>query len=167
MVRHALEHEIHCTPERMWTLFFDDEFNYEMYLQGLGFPKCEIPEKRDDGEVLFRRMVCTPKVDMPKVVAKIVGDKTAYVEEGEWVRSANEWRWSLQLAAFGDKVSVGGTMRLEPFGDGHCKRITPFQVEAKIFGIAKIIEKTSADNVIAGWNASAAWINGWLARNPA
>ncbi|NVB39709.1 DUF2505 domain-containing protein [Pseudenhygromyxa sp. WMMC2535] len=167
MAEYRLENVIDCPIERKWALFFDDAFNVEMYEQGLGFPKCEIAERRDDGEVLHRRMICVPKLEVPKALAKIVGDRTGYEEIGDWVRSAGEWRWRLVLSAFGDKVAINGTMRLEPLGEGKCKRVTVFTVAAKVFGIGKIVEKTAADNVISGWSDSARWINGWLARNPA
>lgn len=167
MIRQSLEHEIHCPAERMWALFFDDQFNVDMYVGGLGFPKCEVVEKRDDGKILHRKMECVPKADLPRALVKIIGDKTGYAEIGDWVRSAGEWRWKLNLFAFGDKVDVGGTMRLEPLPNGHCLRVTPFHVEAHVFGIKKLVEKASADNVANGWNSSAAWINGWLAKNPA
>ena len=165
MASHTLEHVIDCPPARMWELFFDDAFNVEMYEQGMGFPSCKIAEKRDDGRILHRRMVCIPKVDMPTALAKVVGDRTGYEEIGDWVRSAGEWRWHLVLAAFGEKVKITGTMRLEPLGEGKCKRITPFSVEANVFAIGKLVEKASTDNVVSGWDASARWINGWLARN--
>lgn len=167
MSHHEVEHEIHCPADRMWALFFDDAFNVEMYEQGLGFPSCTIPEKRDDGQILHRRMACTPKVELPKALVKVVGDRVGYEEIGDWVRSANEWRWKLVLAAFGDKVEIHGTMRLTPHGAGHCMRKVAFDVKANIFGIGGIVEKTSAQNVVHGWNQSAAWINGYLARNPA
>jgi len=167
MQRHTIAHEINCPPERMWELFFSNEFNFEMYEQGLGFPSCTIPELTDKGDVLHRRMVMVPKLEMPKPVAKIVGDRVGYEEIGDWVRSAGEWRWRLILAAFGDKVHIEGVMRLEPHGDGHCMRKVNFEVDAKMFGIGKIIENTATQNVIDGWNASAKWINGYLERNPA
>ena len=166
MQRHALEHTIHCPPARMWELFFDDQFNVDMYEGGLGFPKCEVVEKRDDGQTLYRRMNMVPKPDLPAALIKVIGDRVGYQETGTWVRSAGEWRWQLHLAAFGEKVRVEGTMRLEPHGDGHCRRITPFEVEAKVFGIKKIVERAAADNVVKGWNGSAAWINEYLAKHP-
>jgi hypothetical protein len=33
-----------------------------------------------------------------------------------------------------------------------------------VFAIGKLIEGTAADNTIDGWNKSANWINGYLAR---
>jgi hypothetical protein len=177
MQRHTIEHEIHCPPERMWELFFSDAFNVEMYEQGLGFPSCKIPERSDDGSVLHRRMVMIPKLEMPKPLAKIVGDRIGFEEIGDWVRSAGElssrlgpqaeYRWRIVLAAFGDKVRITGTMRLLPHGSGHSMRKVEFSVEANVFGIGGLIEKTSAQNVLEGWNSSAKWINGYLARNPA
>ena len=151
----------------MWELFFSDAFNIEMYEGGLGFPSCKIPEQTDDGKTLHRRMVCTPKIDMPKALAKVVGDRVGYEEIGDWVRSAGEWRWKLVLAAFGDKVRITGTMKLVPHGNGHCMRKVEFELEANIFGIGGMVEKTSAQNVLEGWNTSAKWINGYLQRNPA
>ncbi len=164
---HEIQQEIHCPPERMWELFFSTPFNVEMYVDGMGFPSCEVPELRDDGEVLHRRMVCVPKVELPKALQKVVGDRVGYEEIGDWVRREGAWNWKLVLAAFGDKVRITGTMRLVPHGDGHCMRKVAFDVDAKIFGIGGIVEKTSAQNVLEGWANSARWINGWLARNPA
>ena len=167
MQRHKIEHEIHCPPERLWELFFTDAFNIEMYEQGMGFPSCRVPEKTDDGKVLHRRMAMTPKVEMPKVLAKVVGDRIGFEEIGDWIRSVDEYRWQIVLAAFGDKVQIKGTMRLAPHGSGHCMRKVEFVVDTNVFGIGGVIEKTSAQNVLEGWNNSAKWINGWLARNPA
>ncbi len=165
MQRHELVHEINCPPERMWELYFDDEFNRRMYCEGLGFPKCETVEKREQGGILHRRMVMIPKVELPKAVQKMVGDRVGFEEIGDWDKAAGVFRWKLILAAFGDKVRVEGTMRLQPFGNGHCKRITAFESESKVFGVGGLLEKTAADNVIGGWNASAKWINAWLARS--
>lgn len=166
MQRHKIEHEIHCPAERMWELFFSDAFNIEMYEQGMGFPSCKVPEKTDDGKVLHRRMVMTPKVEMPKPLAKIIGDRIGFEEIGDWVRSANEYRWKIVLAAFAEKVRIEGTMRLVPHGSAQCTRKVEFLVDANVFGVGGLIEKTSAQNVLDGWNASAKWINGYLARNP-
>lgn len=167
MQRHHMDHEIHCPPERLWQLYFDNAFNVEMYEQGLDFPSCKIPERSDDGETIHRRMVMTPKIDMPRAVAKVVGDRVGYEEIGHFSRKQGVYHWRLILAAFGPKARVGGTMRVVPHGDGRCRRVVDFEVEVQIFGIGKLVEKTAADNTIAGWTDSAKWINGYLARTPA
>lgn len=161
-----MDHELNCAPERIWPLYFDDTFNIEMFEGGLGFPSCKIVERRDDGDKVFRRMVMTPKLDIPKPLAKIVGDRVGYEEIGDWVRSEAVYNWRMLLAAFGDKLRLAGTMRFVPHGDGHCRRVVAFEVEAKMFGIGGMVEKTAAQNTIDGWNNSAKWINGYLARNP-
>ena len=162
-----MDHEIHCPPERLWQLYFDEGFNHEMYVEGLEFPSLEIVEQSDDGDTIHRRMKVVPKVDMPKAVAKVVGDKVGYEESGDYVRSKGEFHWRMKLAAFGDKARVEGVMRVVPHGEGRCRRVVDFEVEVKMFGIGKLVEKTASDNTISGWDASAKWINGYLARNPA
>lgn len=163
MQRHELVHEIHCLPARMWELFFDDAFNIQMYCEGLGFPKCEIAEKRERGDVLYRRMEMVPKIEVPKALAKVIGDRVGFTELGEWHRSKGVYEYKLILAALGDKVRIEGTMRLTAQGVDHSRRTTNFEVESKVFGIGGLLEKTSAENVITGWNSSAGWINRWLA----
>lgn len=164
MQRQHMDHEIACSPARLWELYFDDAFNVEMYERGLGFPSCKIVEHRDDGKVVHRRMAMIPKVELPGPVAKLVGDKVGFEEIGDWVRSEGVFRWKMVLAAFGDKVRVAGEMRVVEHGAGKCRRLVDFEVEAKVFGIGKVIESTAADNTIDGWNRSAKWINQWLAR---
>jgi hypothetical protein len=163
MQRHHMDHEIHCAPARLWELYFDNDFNVEMYERGLGFPSCKILERRDDGKTVHRRMALIPKLEMPAAVAKIVGDKVGSEEIGDWVRSEGVFRWRMLLAAFGDKLRLEGTMRVVAHGAG-CRRIVDFEVEAKMFAVGKLIEGTAADNTIEGWNNSAKWINGYLAR---
>ena len=34
-----------CDPETFWKVFFDDEFNKKMYLEGLGFKDVEVLER--------------------------------------------------------------------------------------------------------------------------
>jgi hypothetical protein len=164
MQRHQMDHAINCAPTRLWELYFDNDFNVEMYERGLGFPSCKILERRDDGKTLHRRMAMIPKLEMPAAVAKIVGDKVGFEEIGDWVRSEGVFRWRMLLAAFGDKVRVEGTMRVVERGAGHCRRLVDFEVEAKMFAVGKLIEGTAADNTIDGWNKSAKWINSYLAR---
>src|SRR5690606_32452756 len=42
-----------------------------------------------------------------------------------------------------------------------------YEVEARVFGIGGLVEKTAAQNVLDGWHSRAKFINGWLARQPA
>jgi hypothetical protein len=163
MKRHELVHEIQCSAARMWELYFDDAFNVQMYCEGLSFPKCETTEKRERDGIVHRRMVMVPKVEVPKPLAKLFGDRVGFEEIGDWDKQAGVFRWKLILAALGDKVRIEGTMRLIDHREGVCQRKTAFEVESNTPLIGGLIEKTSAENVLNGWNSSAKWINSWLA----
>jgi hypothetical protein len=39
-------------------------------------------------------------------------------------------------------VTMHGTVRIEATGDGHCRRTDDFSIEAKIFGLATLLEST-------------------------
>ena len=166
MQRDKTEHVIHCPPERIWALYFDEDFTHAMYREGLGFPSSKITKREDDGEVLRWTLAMTPKVNMPKAVAKLVGDRVGYTETGEWIRAQNLYKFRIVLAAFGDKVRLQGTMRFVPHGEGQAKRVADIEAEAKIFGVGGIVEKTAVDNTVSGWRDSARFINAYLAKHP-
>ena len=159
MQRHELDQEIHCSADRYWELFLDDAFNVRMYEEGMGFPSCKIVSSREEGRVFHRTMTVIPTVDMPRALAKVVGDRVGFDEIAQFDRDKQVFTWRLVLAAFGDKVKITGKMHTVPHGEGRCRRLVSFEVEAKIFGIGGAVEKTAGQNSLDGWKKSATWFN--------
>ena len=53
-----------------------------------------------------------------------------------------------------------GTVRIEPSGDGHCRRTDQFTVEAKIFGLGGLIESSIEDDRPAVPRSTRFWRDG-------
>lgn len=87
---------------------------------------------------------------LPAPVAKLIGESFAYEEHGTLDRVNNEWTWRMVQPAKldskrkprNDAVTMHGTVRIEPSGDGYCRRTDSFSVEAKIFGLGSLIESS-------------------------
>ena len=98
-------------------------------------------------------------VTVPAPVAKLFGSKLRYVEEGRLDKATRTWRWKTTPSTLADKVKNEGTMRVEPAGDGKCRRIVEIVVEAKVFGVGGLIESSTEKQFQDGWDASARFMN--------
>ena len=168
MLEFTLRHEIDCTAERFWELFFDDDFTRSMIVGGLGFARCDIDPVQERGDKRMRTMRVTPKLDVPAAVAKLLGPALMYTEEGTWLVSKQLWTYTLRLSVLSDRIRMGGKLRLEPAkSEGKCLRVSELWCEVKLLGVGGMVEKAAEKNMRDGWNKSASWMNGWLPEHPA
>jgi hypothetical protein len=158
----TVTHEIHCSADRFWELFFDSAFTQEMIVDGLGFASCDIDDVEVVGHERRREMRVVPKLDIPAAVAKLLGPKLGYTERGTFDEQTRVWDHHLRLSVLSDRIRMGGKVRAEAAGEGRCRRIADLWCEAKILGLGKMVEKAAEKNMRDGWGRSAAWINAWL-----
>lgn len=167
MIELTLRHELRCTPDRHWELFFDPDWTRELILGGLGFSKCEVGELDKAGDITTRQMRVEPKIDVPGPVARLLGPRLGYTEKGRFEETARKWTYQLVLSVLADKIRLGGEVTVEPQGDDRCTRVSNLWMEARIPLIGKLVEKAAEKNMRKGWDDSAAWINRWLDAHPA
>ena len=76
----------------------------------------------------------------------------------------SSWHWKILPSTLADKVTTEGHFRVEPAGEGKCKRIDTANVEAKVFGVGKMLESTTEKQVLETWEAEVACVNRWAAK---
>jgi hypothetical protein len=162
----TLRHELACTPERHWELFFDPKWQQTLIVGGLGFFSCEVGELERRGDDTKRSMRVTPKIDVPAPVAKLLGPKLAYTELGSFHEPTKTWTYELKLSVLAEKIRLGGRVNLEPVGADRCRRISYLYMDVRIPLIGGLVEKAAEKNMRDGWDRSATWVNGWLAEHP-
>jgi hypothetical protein len=167
MKKLSLSHEIHCSVEHFWKVFFDKDFNTTLYLNKLGFPKYEILEQREEGGVIvYRKTRGVPRADAPAAVKKLMGDGFGYDEEGRLDAATKTWNFKLKMNTMADKLRTEGFVRCEPIDANRCRRVMGMEFEAKLFGVGGLIEAFSEGEMKAGWDASAAYMNEWIKTHP-
>ncbi|MBK6513695.1 MAG: DUF2505 family protein [Polyangiaceae bacterium] len=158
-----ISHEINCSEEKFWELFFDKEFNTKLYLEGLEFPEWKIEEQTDNDVEVKRRTKGRPKLkNVPGPVAKILGDSFGYVETGSMTKKEKVWRWKLTPSTLADKIRQEGQLRIEVLGDNKVRRNVEMVIEAKVFGLGGILESTAEKQLRDGWEDSAKFMNKWI-----
>lgn len=149
--------DLPCSVERFWEVFFDEAYNRAFYLDEMGFPELKVLDQTDTS----RRMRVTPKLDMPKPVMKVLGDRFGYEEEGSLDRDKNVWTWTMIPNTLPGKLLTSGSIRIEAKGDG-IRRYDEATLEAKIFGVGKLIESSTETEIRSAWEKETAFLRRWL-----
>lgn len=165
MVKFTLVHEIPCDTETFWKIFFDKEYNDKLYRGRLEFPKFEILEQKDTGAQIHRKAAGQPKMDLPGPLAKLLGPGFSYVEDGTLDKATNTYRWKLVTSTLSEKIRNEGVLHVEPAGDGKIKRIVELSMEAKVFGLGGMLEKTGEKSMRDGWEGSAVFLREWIQKH--
>ena len=150
-----------CTPETFWKIFLDERFTRALFLDELQFKELTVLELTDRA----RKIRVVPKVSLPGPLQKLVGDSFGYEEHGTLDRAKNEWTW--RMVPKKEIIATRGTTRIEPVGDGQCRRHDEVIVEGKIFGLGGIIESTAEKEVRASSQKELAFFNRWLEQHKA
>jgi hypothetical protein len=147
-----------CTPDRFWSIFLDEKFTRELFLDVLGYRELTVLERTDTS----RKLHVVPKINLPGPLQKLMGDSFAYEEHGTLDRGKNEWTW--RMVPKKEIVLTRGRVRLEAVGDAQCRRNDEVTIEGKLFGLGGVIESTAEKETRASWDKERALLERWLAQ---
>jgi hypothetical protein len=141
-VRYTIKHTIETDVDTFWNkLFFDAEFNRNLFHDFLGFTGYEVLEERTEANgVVHRRVDCTPKVELPAPARKIFGNTVGYIEVGRFDPKTRRYTVDVQPKVGGDKLKSSSELWAEPLGDKRCERIVVVDNTVKAFGLGTLIE---------------------------
>ena len=145
-----------CSADTFWKVFLDERYSRALFLDELGFKDFAVLELTDTA----RKVRVVPKVNLPGVLQKVVGDSFGYEEHGTLDRARNEWTW--RMVPRKEIVATRGKLRIEPIDDKQCRRHDEVIIEGKIFGLGGIIESTAEKEVRASWAKELAFLTRWL-----
>jgi hypothetical protein len=156
-----------CTPETFWAAFLDESYLRALYLEELESRAFAVLEIGDAS----RKLRIVPKMKLPAPVAKLIGESFAYEDHGMLDRTRGEWTWRMvqpvnldpKSKPRKDVVTMHGIVRVEPAGNGHCRRTDDFCIEAKIFGLGSLIESSIEKELQSARAKEYAFLARWLA----
>jgi len=163
-MRLRIDDEYRCSIDTFWdAVFFDEEYNRRLFLEGLRYKAFEQIELTDKGDSVLRRLKGTPASEIPKTVQKVIGADLSYVEELVWDKKTKKARFKNTPATMSSKLRIEGSLWAEAAGEGRCRRLVDLDLEAKIFGVGGVIESVAGKIFKENFEAAARWTNRWLA----
>lgn len=165
MPRFTYTHELDCTPDRFWQLYFADDFNKALFAF-LQFPEWKVIDQKEDDAKIVRKVKAIPKFDAPGAVVKVLGSSFGYSEVGTFDKAKKVFSFAMTPNVLADKMKNEGTIRLEPLGDAKSRRVVEIFLEVKIFGIGGAAEGASEKSHRYAWDKSAEFTNRWVKDHP-
>lgn len=161
MAEFEIRNTIDIAAEQFYeTCFLDESFNERLYRDELGHRYELLESNREAG---YRRARVEPRVELPAMLRKVIGDGFGYVEEGRYDLAKRRYDFTVVPSKLADKLKVRGQLVVEPLGPDRCARICRFEVEAKIFGVGKAIEAFLEKSMRDTYERSATFTNRYLA----
>jgi hypothetical protein len=145
-----------CSAATFWKVFLDEGYTRAFYLDELQFKELTFLELTESS----RKVRVVPKLNLPAVLQKLIGDSFAYEEHGTLDRARNEWTW--RMIPRKEIVATRGKVRIEPVGDAQCRRHNEVTIEGKIFGVGGLIESTAEKEVHSSAAKEQAFFTRWL-----
>lgn len=163
MMRFSVQHTYPIAAADFYRgMFFDDAYNQTLYLEGLGFEAFTIEklDRDETGLVKHRTAAVRPRLNMPKPVRKLLGDAFTYREVG--TLKGDAWHSEIVPSRLADKVTLLTVMRVEAAGVDTCERIADFEVEVRLFGLGKVVERFIEKTLRESYEKAAAHSRRWL-----
>lgn len=165
MAKFTVKHTFNTDLETYWgKIFFDDEYNRRLFLDGLGFGLYELIDLKEEPNGAKTRKVRTePKSEAPAVVKKLIGDSLTYVEEGRFDPATKIWKYNIVTSKLSDKVKIWGDFWAESRGDKKIERFCTCNIEVKIFGVGGAVESFIEKQTRESYERAEAFTNKFIA----
>jgi hypothetical protein len=155
----TMRHTLNCDAEAFWKHFQDTQLNEQIFKNDLHYPAYNVVERKDGAETMSQKISMQPPMDAPGPIKKLMGDGFKLTEEGTLDKKTGVYRFKAVPSSLSDKVSISGTVRVEPAGAGRCTRVVELSIDAKVFGLGGMIESTGAKNTEQGYGDYATALN--------
>ncbi len=165
MATFTMRHDLDCDCDTFWKLFWELDFNEQLF-KALEYPAWKLIDTKETDKEIIRTVKATPKMEAPGPVLKLLGSSFGYDEEGRFDKATKTHKFIITPNVLAGKLRNEGTVKCEPRGDGKSTRIVEIIAEAKVFGLGGMIESSFEKSFRTGWQKSADFINKWVKDHP-
>jgi hypothetical protein len=149
----------------IYDLYFSEEFSKALYLEGLGFSRCEqISFDRTAANHIQRTLRLCPAMNAPKPVQKVLGDTQQYDEIGSFTPATNTWSYNVIPSTMASKIQTVGQMAVEASGPNRCTIHFEVTFDVKLFGVGKVIERFMASQFDDNLSKQKRFTEDWIAQ---
>lgn len=168
-MRFLMRHRFPTTVASYWdTVFFDAEFNRQLYKEALQFPGYEVLAiTGEPGGARTRKIRTTPKAEIPTALKGLLGGGLVYEEDGAFDPKTGHYKLRIVPNVVPDKVSIEGDFWLEARGEKEVERFCQIDLQVKVFGIGGIAEGFIERTVRESYEKAAAFTVTYLQRRAA
>lgn len=165
MARTRIKQRFSCDEETFWrVVFFAEDFNRRLFLDHLKFDGWELTRYDETDEAIERAIAVKPVTGpLPGPIKKLVGDNLGYTETGRYDKRTGRYRFTITPNTLPEKIDIEGEIHLEVPEAGQVERILDLNVDCRVFGIGKLVEKRIIEDTKKSYDDSYARMKDELA----
>ena len=149
-----------CSEQEFWErIFGSEDFNQYLY-EGLGF---EYELQEWNPETGYRRAKVSPGHQIPRPVAKVLGERFSYVEEGTFDPSTKRYEFRVIPSALPDRIRAQGVVVVQGISEHQCERKVMLEINANVLGLGRLVETYFVATTREQYVKNAALVNEYLA----
>ncbi len=149
-----------CSEAEFWErIFASEEFNQYLY-EGLGF---EYELQEWDPKTGYRLAKVTPAQQVPRAVARVLGDKFSYLEEGTFDPLIRRYEFRVIPSSLSERIRAKGTLEVQEVSEDQCERHVQLEICADVVGLGRLIEAYFLAATREQYAKNAALVNEYLA----
>ena len=159
----AIEHVFAgIQPAEFEALYFDEAFNESLGTH-LHMGRKLVRLEREANRIV-RHVRFEPAQDPDSPVKQAFGtSRASFLEELDYDTRARRGEWKTIPNMFKERVVNAGTIEFAATPEG-TRRLLRGEVKVKLFGFGGVVEKMIAAEIVKSYDATAAFINEWLAK---
>jgi hypothetical protein len=158
---YTIAHRFNCDPERFWKIFFDDQYQQEMYDE-IGIKERAVLKFEEDEREIRRQVRVVPQRELPSVMKSLVKGDFGYVEHSVYHKGQNVMDVRIEPTMMKDRFTMGGTYRVVPEGDQRIRREFVGHIKVSVPLLGSQIEKLVVADVQKSYDAAARVTNRWI-----
>jgi hypothetical protein len=154
-------HDFDCDIPAFWKVFFNEDYNVEMYKRIKVKERKMLERKEDDASVSFAVKIM-PERDLPGVVKKIVGGDLGYTERSSLNKATNRMEVNIEPSLMKDRTTIKGVYWIEQIGPGKVRRTFEGDIEVDLPLVGRKVEATVLEDVKRSYDIAAEVHREWL-----
>jgi hypothetical protein len=103
---------------------------------------------------------------VPRAIARVLGDRFSYVEEGTFDPLTERYEFRVIPCALPDRIRARGSVEVETVSPRQCERSVSLEIGADVMGLGRLIEGYVVAVTREHYAKNAALINEYLATFP-
>lgn len=159
---YTIRHTIETDVAGFWRLYFDEEYNRNLFDAEMQFVGMRVVEARTDADGVFHRSVeYSPRLELPAIVRSLIGDGV-FTEVGRYEPRAGRYlaEWLPQRGA--SKLKTQLELRAEALHGKRCTRVMTIANSVRIPVLGPTIERLNEQNQRALLERAADFMNAWI-----
>lgn len=166
MKERRIEHTYACSADVFWNrIFLDDEYNRKLFVEELHFDTWRVLRTEERGNEVHRVVEAVPPMgDLPSALKKVMESGLGYEERGVLDRAAQRYRLEATPRSLSSRITITGELFTTPLTERSCRRIYIGRIDARVFGIAGLIEDRFLNELEKSYSKAAEFTNRWIAQ---